>query len=48
MKYSKVIIENLKQNLYKNLANYWVIQKPLDHVYDKQIGLINTIIQSYE
>ena len=46
--HKRLLNENLKKNLYKNLADYRVIQKFLDHVYDKQIGLINTIIQSYE
>ena len=46
--HKRLLNENLKKNLYKNLADYRVIQKFLDHVYEKQIGLINTIIQSYE
>ena len=46
--HKRLLNENLKKNLYKNCADYRVIQKFLDHVYDKQIGLINTIIQSYE
>ena len=46
--HKRLLNENLKKNLYKNCADYRVIQKFLDHVYDKQIGLINSIIQSYE
>ena len=46
--HKRLLNENLKKNFYKNCADYRVIQKFLDHVYDKQIGLINTIIQSYE
>ena len=46
--HKRLLNENLKKNLYKNCADYRVVQKFLDHVYDKQIGLINTIIQSYE
>jgi hypothetical protein len=46
--HKRLMSENLKKNFYKNLADYRVIQKFLDHVYEKQIGLINSIIQSYE
>ena len=46
--HKRLLNENLKKNFYKNCADYRVIQKFLDHVYDKQISIINSIIQSYE
>ena len=46
--HKRLLNENLKKNFYKNLADYRVIQKFLDHAYEKQIGIINSIIQSYE
>ena len=46
--HKRLLNENLKKNFYKNCADNRVIQKFLDHVYEKQIGLINTMIQSFD
>ena len=46
--HKRLLNENLKKNFYKNLADNRVIQKFLDHVYEKQIGLINTMIQAFD
>ena len=46
--HKRLLNENIKKNFYKNCADNRVIQKFLDHVYEKQIGLINTMIQSYD
>ena len=46
--HKRLLNENLKKNFYKNLTDNRVIQKFLDHVYEKQIGLINTMIQSFD
>ena len=46
--HKRLLNENLKKNFYKNCADNRVIQKFLDHVYEKQIGLLNTMIQSFD
>ena len=46
--HKRLLNENLKKNFYKNCADNRVIQKFLDHVYEKQIGLINTMIQAFD
>ena len=46
--HKRLLNENLKKNFYKNCTDNRVIQKFLDHVYEKQIGLINTMIQSFD
>ena len=40
--------ENLKKNLLNNWKDNRNIQKFLEHAYEKQMGIINSIIQSYE
>ena len=40
--------ENLKKNLLNNWKDNRNIQKFLEHAYEKQMGIINAIIQSYE
>ena len=46
--HKKLSNENLKKNLLNNWKDNRSVQKFLDHVYEKQMGIINSIIQSYE
>ena len=46
--HKRLLNENLKKNFYKNCTDNRVIQKFLEHVYEKQIGLINSMIQSFD
>ena len=46
--HKRLLSENHKKNLLNNWKDNRSVQKFLDHVYEKQIGIINSIIQSYE
>ena len=46
--HKRLLSENHKKNLLNNWKDNRSVQKFLDHVYDKQMSIINSIIQSYE
>ena len=46
--HKRLLSENQKKNLLNNWKDNRSVQKFLDHVYDKQMGILNSIIQSYE
>ena len=46
--HKRLLNENQKKNFLNNWKDNRSIQKFLDHVYDKQMGILNYIIQSYE
>ena len=46
--HKRLLNENQKKNLLNNWKDNRTIQKFLDHVYEKQMGILNYIIQSYE
>ena len=46
--HKRLLNENQKKNFLNNWKDNRTIQKFLDHVYEKQIGILNYIIQSYE
>ena len=46
--HKRLLNENQKKNFLNNWKDNRSIQKFLDHVYEKQIGILNYIIQSYE
>ena len=46
--HKRLLSENHKKNLLNNWKDNRSVQKFLDHVYEKQMGIINSIIQSYE
>ena len=48
IEYKKLLSENLKRNLYKIVKDNPLVQKLLEHAYEKLLNTINTIIQSYE
>jgi len=46
--HKRLLNENQKKNFLNNWKDNRSIQKFLDHAYEKQIGILNYIIQSYE
>ena len=46
--HKRLLNENQKKNFLNNWKDNRSIQKFLDHVYEKQMGILNYIIQSYE
>ena len=46
--HKRLMSENQKKNLLNNWKDNRSVQKFLDHVYEKQMGILNSIIQSYE
>ena len=46
--HKRLLSENHKKNLLNNWKDNRNVQKFLDHVYEKQMGILNSIIQSYE
>ena len=46
--HKRLLNENQKKNFLNNWKDNRNIQKFLDHVYEKQMGILNYIIQSYE
>ena len=46
--HKRLLNENQKKNFLNNWKDNRNIQKFLDHAYEKQIGILNYIIQSYE
>ena len=46
--HKRLLNENQKKNFLNNWKDNRTIQKFLDHAYEKQIGILNYIIQSYE
>ena len=46
--HKRLLNENQKKNFLNNWKDNRTIQKFLDHVYEKQMGILNYIIQSYE
>ena len=46
--HKRLLSENQKKNLLNNWKDNRSVQKFLDHVYDKQMSILNSIIQSYE
>ena len=48
IEYKKLLSENLKRNLLKNVKDYPTVQRFLEHAYDKTLNIINSIIQNFE